>query len=539
MNKNIGLLLVILLFVGVFLVTAQVSAATATQGKIIDLTDIESETGFYPYGENYNLGAAVAVGDVTGDGLDNIVTSSGEGAKTHIRVFDISGNAQSWNIFPFVDAYRGGGSVAIGDTDGDGTNEIIVSPAGSNSGPLVRVYEYGKDLPEQSFYVFNEGFRGGINVAAGDTNKDGKAEIIAATASQRGNVAVYSGTGTFMGLSYFPFGPSFTEGVSIAAGDVTGNGKADIIIGSQGQTTSRVKVYKADASQQILGDFLAYDEKQLGGVNVAVADADGNGSQDIVTGVASNGKPHVRAFTVNGTPVNYLNFFPLEDTETAGINLGASDTWLVVVPAKEEKPMNICDSKPCVALTFDDGGSRAGSFVSILGTLAKHDVKASFFLIGRWMDGNRSMVKRVADEGHVLGNHTWNHSIATRIPGSQLASELTKADNLVDLITGSPTKPNFRYPGGAHNASTDAIVTGEGYEYWQWTADPRDAMGNNNPASIKQIALTGLHDGSVLLFHTGNSATAQALDGIITSIQAQGYELVTVDQLTWRAADQW
>ena len=534
----VGVIVGIVLVFG-FLSFSSSAQAAGTQANIFDLANIEAERGFYPYGESYDKGVAVAVGDVTGDGIEEIVTSSGNGAPTHIRVFDTGGNALSWNVFPFVEQYRGGGSVAIGDTDGDGINEIIVSPVGSNSGPLVRVYQYGEDEPEQSFYVFNEGFRGGIQIAAGDTNKNGKAEIIAATASQRGNVAVYSGTGTFIGLSYFPFGPEFTAGLDVAAGDVTGNGKADIIIGSQGMTTSRVKVYRADASQEILGDFLAYGESFVGGVNVAVADVDSNGRSDIVTGVASNGKPHVLAFTVAGEPVNYLNFFPLPETETGGVNIGGDGSWFVTAPAKHSLGSDICKYKSCVALTFDDGGSSNGSFESILDTLAAHEVKATFFLIGRWMDGNRAMVERVYDEGHRLGNHTWNHSISTRIPGSQLASELQQADDLVKIITGYPTKPHFRYPGGAHNGSTDAVVRGEGYYYWQWTSDPRDAMGNHDPASIRQIALSGLHDGSVILFHTGNYATAQALDGIITSIKAQGYELVTLDQMEWSAANQW
>jgi len=513
--------------------------AAGTQAQIVDLENIEAGSDFYPYTENYDKGVAVAVGDVTGDGISEIVTSSGNGAPTHIRVFDMSGNALSWNVFPFVEAYRGGGSVAIGDTDGDGINEIIVSPAGSHSGPLVRVYQYGADEPEQSFYLFNEGFRGGIQVAAGDINKNGRAEIVAATASQRGNVAVYTGTGAFTGLSYFPFGPEFTAGLDVAAGDVTGNDKADIIIGSQGLTTSRVKVYKADASKQILGDFLAYGESFIGGVNVAVVDADGNGRLDIVTGVGSNGKPHVLAYTVGGQIVNSLNFFPLPETEIGGVNIGAAGEYLVAAPAKKSSGSDICKYKPCVALTFDDGGSSNGSFEGILDTLAAHNVKATFFLIGRWMDGNRAMVQRVYDEGHRLGNQTWNHSISTRIPGYQLASELQKSDELVQFITGHPTKPHFRYPGGAHNAATDAVVRGEGYQYWQWTSDPRDAMGNHDPVSIRQIALSGLHDGSVILFHTGNYATSVALDGIISSIKAQGYELVTLDQMEWSAANQW
>jgi peptidoglycan/xylan/chitin deacetylase (PgdA/CDA1 family) len=514
-------------------------AQAGTEAKVFSTTNLQSRADFFPYAENYERGVAVAIGDVTGDGQDEIVTSSGNGAKTHVRVFDKSGRPKSWSVFPFVDQYRGGGSIAVGDTDGDGKAEIIVSPAGSNSGPLVRIYEYGRDLPKQSFYVFNQGFRGGINVAVGDINKDGRAEIIAATASQRGNVAVYTGTGQFTGLSFFPFGTDFREGLAVAAGDVTGNGKADIIMGSRGLTTSRVKVYKADASQKIYGDWLAYGDSFLGGVSLAVADINHDGVAEILTGVGSNGKSHVRAFHSDGSAVGYFNFFPLGENDTGGLSLAANAEIVVAAPMLLKQQSDICKYKKCVALTFDDGGSSHGSFEKILDTLARHDVKATFFLIGRWMDGNRSMVKRVFDEGHRLGNHTWNHSIATRIPAGQLVSELEQADSLVRLITGTPSKPHFRYPGGGHNAATDKVVRDAGYYYWQWTADPRDAMGNHDFASIRHLALTGLRDGSVILFHTGNAATAQSLDGIISTIKSQGYEIVTLDQLEWRAEKQW
>lgn len=79
----------------------------------------------------------------------------------------------------------------------------------------------------------------------------------------------------------------------------------------------------------------------------------------------------------------------------------------------------------------------------------------------------------------------------------------------------------------------------EGYHYWQWTADTRDAMGNHDPTSIKNIALTGLRPGSVILFHTSNVATGVAMDEIISAIKARGYEIVTLDQMEWSKGNQW
>lgn len=521
-----------------FLFCYSAKAEGTTEAKIYNNATSGLHKSFKPYGEGFSKGASLAVGDVTGDGQDDIVAASGQGTRTFVRVFSISGSPLAWSVRPFHPGYTGGASVAIGDVDGDGKNEIVLAPSGAG-GPIVMIYKYGASKAQIHFLAFAEGFRGGVNVACGDINKDGKDEIIVGTASQRGNIAVYRGNGDFTGLSYFPFGTEFRDGLSVSAGDVNGNGKADIIAGSQGLTTSRVKIYKADASKKILGEFLAYGEGFLGGVNTAVADLSQDGISEIITSVASNGAPHIRSFDASGNLKSPYNFFAFDKDEKGGVNISASSDWLVALPAKKTVETNICKSKRCVALTFDDGGSRGGSLEGILATLGRHNVKATFFLVGKWMNVNRDWVKQISNAGHRLGNHTWNHSICTRIPDQQIKDELTQADQLVQLIVGKTLKPHFRYPGGGHDSRTDAVVRGKGYYYWQWTSDPRDAMGNHSPESIKQIALSGLHPGSVILFHTGNSATAQALDGIIKGIKAQGYELVTLDQMEWKAENQW
>ncbi len=513
-------------------------AADATEAKIFGLDSFEEQKTFFPFGDNFSGGVSLAVGDVTGDSDDEIIAASGPGAKTQVRVFDKFGNPLAWNVFPFHPEYKGGASLAIGDTDGDGKGEIIVAPSG-HGGPQVIIYDYGESKVKNNFFALHKNFRGGLNLAAGDINKDGKAEIFVATASERGNVAVYNDKGEFAGLSLFPFGTDFREGLSVAAGDVTGNGKADIIVGSLGQTTTRVKIYKADASQKILGDWLAFDENIKTGVNLAFKTNKDNSAGEILVTPASNSAPQVLGYNVDGQKIGGANFYAFDKDSRTGLKISAGNDLLTAVPAKNKISTEYCKTHKCVALTFDDGGSSGGSYEKILNTLSAHDVKATFFLIGRWMNGNRSMVERTHNEGHRLGNHTWNHSIATRIPGTQLSSELTQADELAKLVTGESLQPHFRYPAGSHNIYTDSVVRNSGYNYWQWTADTRDAMGNHSPASIHNLALSGLHPGSVILFHTGNRATADSLDSIIRDIKAQGYELVTLDYLEWSASNQW
>lgn len=532
-TKNIIFLLAI--FVASFGISITVQAGTDVH--IFNTSNLKQIGSFSAYGSSFANGVKVAIGNVTGDANPEIVTITGEGSRSFVRVFDKNGNPLAWSVYPFHPQYLGGGSVALGDVDGDYLDEIVVSPSGAG-GPLVRVYDYGRAKPQASFYAFVENYRGGVNVASADINKDGKAEIITSTASDRGHVVVYTGQGNFTGLSYFPFGQNFREGLSVSAGDITGNGKAEIITGSQGNTTSRVKIYKADASKHILGNFLAYGEALIG-VNTTIQDVDGDNVGEIITAPAQGGTSHVRAFEASGQNMASFNFFVFDENMRSGYSLSAYGGRLAVVPATFTSQSDVCKNKKCVALTFDDGGSTNGSFEKILDTLKKHNAKATFFMVGRWMDSHRSMVKRVYDEGHRLGNHTWNHSVATRISSGQLRSELQKVDDLVMQITGESVKPHFRYPGGSHNGYTDKVVRDAGYYYWQWTADPRDSMGNNSPASIKNLALNGLHDGSVILFHTGSFASASALDSIIVEIKRQGYELVTLDSIAWEASNQW
>ena len=513
--------------------------AANTPGKIFDLTNIKAGRDFSPYGTSYNKGINGAIGDVNGDGRDEIVTITGAATSGHLRVFDLNGNPLSWNVFPFEKAYTGGGKIAVGDTDADGQKEIIVVPAGARL-PEVFIFKYGKNAPVKKYQVFQPGFRGGLSVTSGDIDYDGKDEVIVATASRGGNVAVYGGDGKFWGLSIFPFGQAYKGGLSVAYGAFR-EGQPGLAVGTLAGANGRVKVISAEKNFKVWGDFYPFGRSFKSGTNVAAADVNKDTISEVVTAVASGGAPHVLAYSTTGKIQNAVNFFPFDKSESGGVNLAATNEKLAVWPAKvvAATDYSFCRTHRCVALTFDDGGSRGGSLENILAALDKHNVKATFFLIGRWMDGNRNTVADISRRGHRLGNHTWNHSICTRIPAEQIRSELQKADSLVSLITGKPTKPHFRYPGGGHNASTDAVVMGEGYHYWQWTADTRDAMGNHDPASIKNIALSGLRPGSVILFHTGNPATGAAMDGIISAIKAQGYEIVTLDQMEWQKGSQW
>src|SRR3989339_459911 len=190
----------------------------------------------------------------------------------------------------YGDAFAGGATVATGDVNGDGTDEIITG-AGSGGGPHVRVFDEQGTLLGQ-FFAFDQKRRNGVNVAAGDTNGDGRDEIIAA--ENKGG-APYVRVFTMAGnkLAEFAAYPlNFRGGVNVAAGDTNGDGRDDIITGAGFGGGPQVRIF--DASGTVRGQFFAYASNFRGGVNVAAGDTNQDGTDEIITGAGPGGGPHVR-----------------------------------------------------------------------------------------------------------------------------------------------------------------------------------------------------------------------------------------------------
>ncbi len=139
---------------------------------------------FFAYPNGYRDGVHVAAADTDGDGVKEIVTAPDRGGRVPVRVFERNGQ-KIGEFYPFGAGFGGGISVAGGDVDANGKDEVIVG-AGPGGGPLVRVLNQRGASVTPNFYMYPSNFRGGVNVAAGDVNKDGEAEIIGAPASGGG-----------------------------------------------------------------------------------------------------------------------------------------------------------------------------------------------------------------------------------------------------------------------------------------------------------------------------------------------------------------
>jgi autotransporter-associated beta strand protein/VCBS repeat-containing protein len=309
-----------------FLLTAGQTGSSNVQ--IVDGTSGEVLDTINPFpGSN---GMSVAVGDLTGDDIDDYVLGAGQGVNAEVVILNGATLAVHARYVVF-DGFLGGVNVAIGDVDRDGQNDFIVA-AGAGGGPHVKVFSGANGSVIRSFFAYDSGFTGGVSVAAGDVNQDGWADIITGAGAGGGpHVRVFSGADGSELASFFAYDAGFGGGVTVAAGDLDGDGRADIVTGAGAGGGPHVQVFSG-ANGSVLASFFAYDSGFGGGVNVAVGDANGDGMLDVITGAGPGGGPHVRAFS-GVSSVEVASFFGLPMSFTGGIRV-AGNPQLVGSPLR-------------------------------------------------------------------------------------------------------------------------------------------------------------------------------------------------------------
>jgi hypothetical protein len=288
--------------------------------KVFDAATGLIKFDFFAYDPAFMGGVRVAVGDVNGDGVPDIITAPGPSGGPDIRVFDGVTGQLTREFLAYTPAFLGGVFVAVGDVNGDGVGDIITG-ADAGGGPEVRVFS-GTDLtPLFSFFAYTEAFTGGVRVAAGDVNGDGLADIITGAGPGGGpHVEVFSGKDLTVLHSFFAYTEAFTGGVYVAAGDINGDGHADVITGAGAGGGPHVEAFSG-ADNSVLQSFMAYDPGFLGGVRVGVVDSVGAGFGDIITAAGPGGGPHVKL--LNGTDLATLDsFFAYTEAFTGGVFVG-------------------------------------------------------------------------------------------------------------------------------------------------------------------------------------------------------------------------
>jgi fibronectin-binding autotransporter adhesin len=201
-----------------------------------------------------------------------------------------------YSFFAYDPAFRGGAFVAAGDVNGDGFADIITG-AGFGGAPHVKVFS-GKDLSQlASFYAYDLSFRDGVHVGAGDVNGDGKADVITGAGPGGGpHVKVFDlahGGGEV--YSFFAYAESFFGGVYVGAGDVNGDGKADIITAAASGGSGHIRVFSG-ADGSLLNSFFAFSPNSRDGVTVAGVDPNRTGRTSIAAGVGFGAPGLVKLF---------------------------------------------------------------------------------------------------------------------------------------------------------------------------------------------------------------------------------------------------
>lgn len=190
-------------------------------------------------------------------------------------------------------------------------------------------------------------------------------------------------------------------------------------------------------------------------------------------------------------------------------------------------------SEKVLYLTFD-AGYENGCTAQILDILKKHNVPAAFFLVGNYMQTNPDLVKRMAEEGHIVGNHTMHHPDMSKISTEDaFRAELEGVENLYKEITGKEMPKFYRPPQGVYSQKNLEMAQKLGYKTVFWSLAYVDWNNDSQPTAEYAFSklLPRTHDGMVVLLHSTSKTNAEILDELLTKWKEQGYTFASVEEL--------
>lgn len=181
-----------------------------------------------------------------------------------------------------------------------------------------------------------------------------------------------------------------------------------------------------------------------------------------------------------------------------------------------------------ISISFDASWGSQHT-MQILDILDRYEVKATFFLVGIWVDKYPELVKEIAARGHEIGNHSATHPYMTKISQSKMREELDVMSGKVEALTGA--RPVlFRPPYGDYNNDVVTVSRAEGYEVIQWSVDSLD-WKNRGVDDLVRRATKNVKPGDIVLFHNDSDSIADALPTVLDAYKAQGLRCIPVGQL--------
>ena len=246
--------------------------------------------------------------------------------------------------------------------------------------------------------------------------------------------------------------------------------------------------------------------------------------------------------TAEGVEEGQSTFSIVPNTENWGLGFGEAGTQPTGnVTADELKQYDAYylgspDEKK-IYLTFDCGYEN-GNTELILDALKKHNVSATFFVVGHFLETSPDMAKRMVEEGHTVGNHTYHHPDMSEI--SDMASfqkELGDVEALFEEITGTPLNHYYRPPQGKYSEKNLAMAQELGYQTFFWSLAYVDWYQDKQPTQEEAFEklLGRIHPGAIVLLHNTSSTNGQILDELLTKWEEMGYSFGTLDELTEQA----
>lgn len=287
-------------------------------GRLNISTALELAASFADPSTSSGLSAAAAASSSY-----RIAVAPESGSPPTVRVFTNSGSEVVATFDAYASTFTGGVRLTMGDVDGDGAEEIVVV-AGPGGGPQVRVFDLEGNLKSQ-FYAFEQKLRSGLYVATGDTNGDGIEEIAVSTdEGGGGRVAIFDKWGERIEDAFRPYdasGSSNSPSVRVAMGDVDGDGEDELVVSRGVGYEPQIRVHEPDGT--FIAEFLAYAQTYDKGVFVASGDLDGDGDDEIVTGTDNGGGPQVQIFDGVGTWLG--TFFAYDSAFRGGVRLSVGN----------------------------------------------------------------------------------------------------------------------------------------------------------------------------------------------------------------------
>ena len=232
---------------------------------------------------------------------------------------------------------------------------------------------------------------------------------------------------------------------------------------------------------------------------------------------------------------NILSFFLLILTIILSISI--KNQYVGIFAEGSSKPIyKVAKEEKELSLTFDINWAENDELYNILDVLDKYNVKATFFIMGGWVnysEENEEKLKKIYEGGHEIGNHSYIHPMFTKISEERMNSELEKTNKIIKDTVGVDVKL-FRFPSGDYNKKSIEFIKSKGFEIIQWNIDSVDWKQLGEDKEYNNV-MKKIEPGSIILFHNNAKYTPKNLEKIIKKLQEDGYSFIPVGKMLYNS----